>query len=109
MLLKIALDINGQEQTFQKRVMARDCRLALEAWEKYGKEAKKTNGVPNDETIGKAVDWLVEAFDGRFTAEQFWSGYSGSFLELPVMMNSIIVALSSEVLAFPKPETPDAK
>lgn len=102
MLQKITLNLGGADKTFQQPVNARMCRTAYDARLEYAKDRDRAKGVMTHEMQDKLVDWLVEAFGGQFTADQFWDGYSGSFLEIANMMDEMITEVSSAVNEFPK-------
>lgn len=107
MLAKITLDIGGQETPFQKSVNARMTRTALEARGKYFKEFTAT-GMITTKMADDLVEWAVEAFDGKFTADQFLDGYGGSCHEIVTMMDGIILAVSDAMVEFPK-RNPEAQ
>ncbi len=106
MIQKVTLTIDGKEKTFQRIVTARMCRTAFHARMEYVQERIRKHDVITDEMIDKLIDWLVEAYDGQFTADQFLDGYSGSPLEICMMMEELITSVSDAVIDFPK-RTPE--
>lgn len=107
MIQKITLLIDGQEKTFQKLVTARMCRTAYDARLAYIDSFKKAKDGITPKMIDELTAWIVEAYDGQFTVDQFLDGYPGSFLEIRDMMDEIITAASDAMVEFPK-RTPEA-
>lgn len=109
MLQKITLQIGGEERTFQQIVTARMCRTAYEARMAYIRAYEESKEVITQEIMDGLVSWLVEAFGAQFTSEQFWDGYSGSFLEIRAMMDEVVTSISDVVIEYPKRRAPEAK
>lgn len=101
MVQKITLQINGEDRTFQQIVTARMCRTAYEARMALARAQGDEEEIAH-ETMESMVSWLVEAFGAQFTSEQFWDGYSGSFIDIRLMMEEVISSASDKVIEFPK-------
>jgi len=107
MILNIALTELKEPKNFSQRLTARVCRETYEAWDKYTTTLKGTRDgdvIPTQKSFDCLVDWLISVFNGQFTKEEFWDGYGGSPMELPIMMKGIVTALSTAVLELPLKE-----
>ena len=110
--MKITLKLGGGERVVLSSPTARKTRDAYfhrerirERLREGGESSKFDEG-----TTDAMLQWVVEAFDRQFTADEFLDGYQGWFFDILSMMDDMLAGVAGELDAgFPKPPKTAAK
>ena len=95
--MKITLIIDGKSCDFYATVTARKGREAYALKKQIVQELKESGGDYSDELMDRMAEFVVNAFDRQFTAQQFMDGYQGWFFDslgiIDAVMNNVARAL----------------
>ncbi len=100
--MKLTLLLNGKEKEYFPRITARKTRTAYEERAKIDAALTDIGHVFKPQELDDMLKWVVELFDGQFTADEFLDGYQGSIFDIAGMMSAVFELVVSATAAFPK-------